>query len=309
MGIDIGVNYILAVVTDLQGNIHNEQFTKIGNLTFEETLNETYSIIDELIVSLPKSPYGVIGIGIGVPGLVKNGRVLMAPNISWKNVDLKKLVEEKYNTPVVIQNEANAGAYGEKKFGAGKPYNDIVYISIGIGIGAGFILNGKLHEGHNGLTGEVGHMTINMNGPLCNCGNKGCWELYASEQSLINMALEYNIIKGNPEEKTLEWLISLAENENEQALKIINKLSDYILVGLNNIINSYNPEQIIIGNRLATLQNWLEEPLKQNISTHPLVSHQKDLQLHFSMLEKKSAALGVSAFVTDSFFSKNQLTN
>lgn len=306
IGIDIGVNYVLATLTDLQGNITNEKLMKVKNLSFSQTIEILYEVIDDLIASTPPSPYGVVGIGIGVPGTVSlSGEILLAPNLKWKNVDLKSMIEDKYKVPVIIKNEANAGAYGEKKFGAGKDFDNIIYISVGIGIGVGLILNGQLYKGHNGLSGELGHMTINIDGPICNCGNKGCWELYASEQALLKMAVDHKISLENNQEITLEQLVNLAESGDEKTIKLIQKLGDNLLVGINNIINTFNPEQIIIGNRLATLQNWLKESLKSNLENQALATHRKGLQLHFSKLEKRSAALGVAASAAEKFLAIN----
>ncbi|UOE94521.1 ROK family protein [Alkalihalobacillus sp. LMS39] len=306
IGIDIGVNYILAILTDLQGGICDERLIKVKDLTLSQTIDILFSVIDELILHVPSSPYGVVGIGVGVPGTVsRSGKILLAPNLNWKDIDLKEVIESKYNIPVKIVNEANAGAHGEKRFGAGQPFNNIVYISGGIGIGVGLILNGKLYKGHNGLSGELGHMTINMNGPLCNCGNKGCWELYASENALIKMALTQEIFTENDEELSLEKLVKLAEEGDEKTISLIESLSEFLAIGMNNIINTFNPEQIIIGNRLVALQPWIESALKEKLAKNVLAAHQKDFQLHFSKLEKRSSALGVAAFSTEKFLKTN----
>src|SRR5699024_8668915 len=146
IGIDLGVNYMLGILTDLEGNICFEKHVKFNNLTYEEIIDKIFSVVDALIASAPPSPYGIIGIGVGVPGTVnKEGEILLAPNLGWRNVHLKKILQEKYNLPVIIENEANSGAYGEKKFGVGKKSSNIIYISVGIGIGVGLILNGKLY--------------------------------------------------------------------------------------------------------------------------------------------------------------------
>ncbi|KHF39110.1 ROK family protein [Halalkalibacter okhensis] len=306
IGIDIGVNYVLAVLTDLQGVICNEKRIKVHNPTFSQTTEILFEVIDELIATVPASPYGVVGIGIGVPGTVSTSEtILLAPNLKWKNVDLKSVIEEKYKIPVKVKNEANAGAYGEKKFGAGQKFNDIVYISGGIGIGVGLILNEKLYKGHNGFSGELGHMTINMDGPVCNCGNQGCWELYASEQALLRMASEENLLPENVTELTLETVVKLAESGDEKTIKLVEKLGKNLAIGLNNIINTFNPEQIIIGNRLAALQSWLEDTMKEHLEKQGLATLQKDLQIHFSKLEKRSAALGVAAASAENFLAIN----
>src|SRR5699024_6421107 len=117
------------------------QYIDYNKLSYGKTINKIYEIIDYFIASKPKSFYGIIGISIAIPGAVnKDSEILLAPNLEWKNIHIKKEIEERYNLPVIIENEANAGAYGERKYGVGKKHNHIIYVSIGIGIGVGMIL-------------------------------------------------------------------------------------------------------------------------------------------------------------------------
>ncbi len=301
IGVDIGVNYILGILTDLQGNIVNEKMVKFNGLSFEEIKDELYSIVDSLIDAMPQSPYGLVGIGVGVPGTVStDGEILLAPNLNWKNINLKKTMEEKYNVPVQIENEANAGAYGEKKFGAGKDSSNIIYVSVGIGIGTGLILNGELYKGNHGFSGELGHMTIEVDGPKCPCGNQGCWELYASEKALASSAAKYGIQPENGQKLSLESLNELAENGDAKVIEVFEEIGEYLGTGINNIINIFNPEQVIIGNRLASSSKWLEEPLRKKQS-QTLFTHQKDLRIDFSQLSTHATALGVAAYACENF--------
>ncbi|MCM3597101.1 ROK family transcriptional regulator [Metabacillus idriensis] len=301
IGVDIGVNYILGILTDLQGNICQEQQVQFHDLNYEEIKLKLFSIVESLINSMPKSPYGLVGIGIGVPGTVStDGEILLAPNLNWKNINLKETMEEKYKVPVQIENEANAGACGEKKFGAGKDLTNIIYVSVGIGIGTGLILNGELFKGNNGFSGELGHMTIEADGPECRCGNKGCWELYASEKALIQSAEQDGIQAENGRKLSLEALNELAENGDAKVIKVFEGIGEYLGTGITNIINIFNPEQVIIGNRLASSSKWLEEPIikKQH---HSLFTHQKDLSITFSQLSTHAAALGMAAYASENF--------
>ncbi len=300
IGIDIGVNYLLGVLTDLQGNICDEKRESYTDLTYEEIKVKLFDIIDYLIQAAPPSPYGIVGIGVGVPGTVSNtGEILLAPNLEWKNIHLQAVLERKYQVPVVIENEANAGAYGEKKFGAGKDVDDIIYVSAGIGIGVGLILNGSLYKGNNGFSGELGHMTIEVDGKKCRCGNKGCWELYASEQALLSSASKLPDAPGQP---SLEHLSDLADEGDEQVIRLFEQIGDYLGVGLNNIINIFNPQQVIIGNRMASAKKWLRDPLINRMVNQTLWFQQKDLQIQFSELSTHSTALGVAAFSVENFF-------
>ncbi|MDC3412098.1 ROK family transcriptional regulator [Aquibacillus sp. 3ASR75-11] len=302
IGIDLGVNYLLGVLTDLEGNICFEKKVSYKKLSYEEIEKKLFQVIDFLISSAPPSPYGIVGIGVGVPGTVSiSGEILLAPNLEWKNVQLQSSIEKKYDIPVTIENEANAGAYGEKKFGVGKEFDNIIYISAGIGIGVGLILNGKLYKGSNGFSGELGHMTIQVNGIKCRCGNEGCWELYASEQALLNEAEKLKIKTAQNEEVTLEDLIKLAENGDNKIIRLFEKIGDYLGVGVNNIINIFNPEQIIIGNRMAASGKWLKKTLEQRMITHTLWYQHEDMNINFSELSTHSSALGVSALTVEKF--------
>ncbi|WKA51607.1 ROK family protein [Planococcus liqunii] len=303
IGIDLGVNYLLGILSDLEGNVVSQKEARYKKMSYEAIEAKLFETIDELMAAAPESPHGIVGIGVGVPGIVdKGGEILLAPNLNWKNLNLKNILEEKYEFPVIIENEANAGAYGEKKFGAGKECENIIYVSAGIGIGVGLILNGSLYKGANGFSGEMGHMTIQIDGPKCRCGNQGCWELFASEQALIDRAEKMGI---SPEQADFDLsdLLKLAEQGDEQTIELFEQTGDYLGVGINNIINTFNPQQVIIGNRMATSKEWLEKSLTNRVANQALWFQQNDLQINFSELSTLSTALGVAAFSIENFLS------
>ncbi|MCM3600462.1 ROK family transcriptional regulator [Robertmurraya korlensis] len=294
IGIDIGVNYVLCVLTDLKGNIVIERNQAVHKTPYAATIEIVKEMIHSLIAEMPSSRYGIVGIGVGVPGIVnKEGSVLLAPNLGWKNTQIKKDLEDLFHVPVIVENEANAGAFGEQQFGIGQDYQNIIYISAGIGIGVGIILNKELYQGKNGFSGEMGHMIIDINGKPCNCGSKGCWEAYASEQALLEKAGENR--------NSLENLIQLASSEDKNAQNLFEEIGAYLGYGINNIINTFNPDQVIIGNRLSMAKEWIEHPILSTIENHSLTYHQNEFQLDFSKLGKYSIAIGMSAFVVENF--------
>lgn len=300
IGVDLGVNYILSILTDLKGNVVREIYQHITNTEYEHVFSIIKKSINDLIESAPDSPYGIIGIGIGVPGIVNNqGEILIAPNLHWENVQLKQQIEKTFNLPVVIENEANAGAYGEKLFGAGKDFNNMIYVSAGIGIGVGIIIDGELYTGNNGYSGEMGHTIIMVDGKKCSCGSVGCWELYASEKALLEHVKEKHII--NSERLTIEMLIEEAEAGNDAIIEVFKEIGKYLSVGINNIIKTFNPQQVIIGNRLAMLQKWIEVPIQEFIQKHCKQFLQEDLSVEFSALKKHSVPVGVSALSIEHF--------
>jgi predicted NBD/HSP70 family sugar kinase len=301
IGIDIGVNYVFCILTDLKGTILIEKNRVVNKTPYAATMDIVKEMVQSLIDEMPSSKYGIVGIGVGVPGIVnKEGTVLLAPNLGWKNMNIQKELEDLFHVPVIIENEANAGAFAEQQFGTAQDFQNIIYISAGIGIGVGIILNKELYQGKNGFSGEMGHMIIEMNGKSCNCGSKGCWEAYASEQALLEKAGQHI--------ESLESLMELAETQNEQALNLFEEIGSYLGYGINNIINTFNPDQVIIGNRLALAREQIEDSIRTTIENHSLTYHQNEFQLDFSKLGKYSIALGVSAFVIESFIKEGNPT-
>lgn len=310
VGVDLGVNYLLTVLTDLQGNIVHEQITPYQDLTYEEILSLLKKDLRTVIDQAPSSTYGIIGIGIGIPGIVGNdGTILFAPNLGWKDVDLKGVIHNEFQVPVWIDNEANTGALGEKLYGAGQEASNLVYVSVGIGIGTGIVLNGELYKGISGFSGEIGHTTIEVNGKKCRCGNKGCWELYASEHALMQQAKFLSIFRGGDDrEINLETLIRLADEGHTEVINLFNQVGEYLGVGTMNLILSFNPELVIIGNRLSKAQPWIVNPIKKVLNNRLMPYHREKLRVEFSSLGVYSSALGASSLAISNFFSHSKVT-
>jgi glucokinase-like ROK family protein len=305
IGVDLGVHDILAVLTDLTGKVIHEKRVQHDNASAQKVVQLLKTTIRGLIQHAPESFYGIIGIGIGVPGICdENGTLLFAPNLGWENVPLQQHVEAEFNIPVVIDNEANAGAVGEKQFGAGRDTANLVYISIGIGIGAGIIIKGELYRGATGFSGEIGHISIQHNGPKCRCGSLGCWELYASEHALLEQA--HHELEGS--DVDLESLLNKADVGDQAVIGLFERLGYYLGVGVVNIINVYNPEYIILGGRLAEAEKWLMKPLLTLLEERSLPHPRKQLKVEFSSLSDRSTVLGASSFAVAKFFASTTVS-
>jgi len=304
IGIDLGVNYILGILTDLNGEIINEISYELTSTKYMDVKSMLIKIIKELIQEAPESTYGIVGIGVGVPGNVDHQEnILFAPNLKWKNIDLKTDLQAEFHTPVKIQNEANCGAHGEHLYGQGKNISNLVYISIGIGIGSGIIIQNKLYTGASGISGEIGHMTINSKGKKCHCGNHGCWELYASEQALLDYAKKEKVLA----DVNLENLIIEAKKGNKAVLQGLNMLGENIGIGLSSVINTFNPEMVIIGNRVSQFNQWLENPITHILKDRLSSYHYENSKIMFSSLGRYSSALGAASIIISNFFSQQHL--
>ncbi len=307
VGIDLGVNYILGVLTDLNGHIIEEVTQTLTSIEYEDVKNNLVDIIKKFIRKAPDSTYGIVGIGIGVPGNVNlDENILFAPNLKWKNIDLKAELQNELKIPVKIQNEANCGVHGEHLYGRGKNVSDLVYISIGVGIGTGIIIKNNLYTGTSGISGEMGHVTLNANGPKCRCGNHGCWELYASEQALLEHVKKQKVLSST-NDISLEKLVAEAKTGNKEVLQILNTLGEYIGIGLTTVINTFNPEMVIIGNRISLFSRWLSNPVNHVLQDRLSYYHHKNTEIKFSALGRYSSALGATSIAISHFLSEQKL--
>lgn len=301
VGIDIRVNDLLAVLVDLEGHVLQEKTVQLADFTPDHVLEQIRKTIRQFSKKLPESPYGIVGIGIGVPGLVDDtSRVVSAPNLDWNQVDLYESLASEFGANLHIDNEANAGAIGEKLYGAGREAQNLIYLSIGIGIGSGIIVGGELYRGTSNFSGEVGHMTVAENGPLCRCGNRGCWETLASEKALLDRAAKL----WNDSHPDLEEIIQLARGGEPKAIQLLNEIGAQLGVGLANLVNILNPELIVIGNRLSLAGDLLQDAMLRTIENRSLSYHRKKTGVAFANLGIRSTALGAASMPITMFLSE-----
>ncbi|AKF30610.1 ROK family protein [Bacillus velezensis] len=296
VGIDVGVDYVNGILTDLEGTIVLDQHHHLECSSPEITKDILIEMIHHFIANMPQSPYGLIGIGICVPGLIdKNQKIVFAPNSNWRDIDLKSFIQKKFNVPVFIENEANAGAYGEKVFGAAKNHDNMIYASIGTGIGIGVIINNDLYRGVSGFSGEMGHMTIDFNGPKCSCGNRGCWELYASEKALLTS------LQTKEKKVSTQDIIDLAHLNDIGTLHALQNFGFYLGIGLTNILNTFNPQAIILRNSIIESHPIVLHSIKSEVSSRVYSHLDNSYELLPSILGKNAPALGMSSIVIDHF--------
>ncbi|MFB5678644.1 ROK family protein [Paenibacillus terreus] len=290
IGLELSVSYVKGVLTDLEGHIVEERDAALEVTDVTSVLDTMRSMIHQLIQTAPSSPHGIVGIGVGVPGMVDaKGTVLFAPNLGWDNTELRQPLEQEFGLPVTVDNEANAGALGELHYGMAaddrQQPRHLVYISVGSGIGSGIIMDGKPYKGAWGYAGETGHMSIAWDGLQCSCGSQGCWELYASERAYDHTA--YSL----PSRSTGQ-LLELASQGNEAARRLYEEIGMYLGIGITNIVNSFNPELIIIGGHLSEARQWLEPSLQSKVAERTLPYHRRELNVRFSQLGSRSTVLG-----------------
>ncbi|MDR6725794.1 glucokinase-like ROK family protein [Paenibacillus amylolyticus] len=298
VGLELSVTHLKGVLTDLEGHIITEYAVQLEQHDVSSVFEQLKLAADYLIQTAPPSPHGVIGIGIGVPGMVdEEGTVLYAPNLQWEKVPLRAMLEKAFQLPVTIDNEANAGAHGELNFGAGIGVRHLIYISAGIGIGSGIMVDGELYKGAWGYAGETGHMSIESEGRPCSCGNRGCWELYASERA-------YEHYQVHLPAHTTKELIEYAAQGHEAVLTLYEAIGRKLGIGITNIVNSFNPERIIIGGGLSKARPWIETALRQVVEERTLPYHRRSLQIEWAALGSRSTRVGAAYSAISQFLGR-----
>ncbi|MCL6488442.1 MAG: ROK family transcriptional regulator [Alicyclobacillus mali] len=300
LGVELGVEYVRVAITDFSAralSVREEPLPK--NLGAEEVLERLRSSIARALEEAPESRYGVIGIGVGVPGLVDfaRGVVLRAPHLKWDNIPLKAMMESWFGKPVLVDNEANAGALGEKLYGAATHVSSLMYISAGTGIGTGIVMGDELIRGADGVAGEFGHMSIDVHGDSCPCGNVGCWELYASERALV---AAYAKLSG--EELDFDGVLARFQASDPAALQAFQTVGRYLGAGAVNLVNGLNPAMIVLGNRLAEGGRMVTDAMQQAILSRCLVSPYAKVVVQTSALGRDACAIGSAALVLHDFF-------
>lgn len=294
IGVDLRSTNMLVIVTDMCGNKVRKSFYPYKQgAQAEEVLQQLLAILQHERAALLPSPRGLIGVGIGIHGFVEypSSRILFVPHNRWKKLDWKERVEEELGIPVVIDNEANLAALGELEFGAAADCSNMLYLSIASGIGAGLVLQGELFRGNNGYAGEIGHTTMELNGRACSCGNRGCWETYASERAIANdLHMEYS-----PDFS--EQVLDRLRRGDLEAIAAVHKAGLHLGVGIGNMMHTFNPQMIVIGNAMGQYAPWINESLHEALDSRFSYISSFNVHVTYSRLGEDCCALGAVSAV------------
>ena len=260
IGVDLGGSAVRAGIVTREGRLRNFKQIEIPKGRRKDlVLTRITGSVRELIDREDKRGNKVVAVGIGSPGIIKldKGIVVTSPNFpGWRDVPLRSLIERAINLPVSLDNDANAAAFGEKWRGAGRKVNSLICLTMGTGIGGGIILDGNLWHGAHGMCGEIGHMTVDPNGPRCNCGNYGCLEAYSSATGMVRGATEAikegkrTILKrlsgGDSRKITAKMIYDAATQGDRLSINILKEAGSSLGIAIISLINILNPEMIVL---------------------------------------------------------------
>lgn len=299
LGIDLDYKEIKYRISDLQGNLAESKTTSIDTEVYEEILDILIQEIQKYKEQFSTSHYGLVQTIIGVHGTVHNDKwIQFIPRLQWRDKDLKSDIERAVDMDISVENTANLSIYAERVYKFPESDN-LLGIVLSSGIGAGVMNDGKLVKGHNGYAGEIGHMIISPYGKECKCGNRGCWELYAAEPVVFSQ-LKEQLDRSNLSYMDIANLVAANEPTTREVMETF---INYVSIGLNNMINSYNPETLIINSELLRSYPNVVEELEKSL--HSSVSVYRQIVL--SELGKDASVLGACALALQNFFDVDEV--
>jgi len=296
--IEIEVNKIKMVLFDLELKVVTKNIIPITYKNdYRKTLEEVFFKIDKMMEEKNLELDNLLGIGVAVPGLIDKvkGILEFAPNLGWKDVHISEIFKDKYGLPVILNNEAKAAAIGERE-SIYPNINNMVFVSINEGIGCGIFFNGGLYRGASGNAGEFGHIIIDTNGPLCTCGNKGCWETLASENFIVNSYLK---LPNSNKELTKEEIYQLGKNGDKKIIEIFKEAGRNIGIGLVNIINGLSPELLVIGGGIVEIKEYIYEEIVKKLEESALSISYRNVKIKFSELGSLAAVYGLADLIIE----------
>lgn len=311
--VDLGGTKIMAAVLLPDGEVLSRNYClTMADKGPEVVIDRILSAVNGAMTQAELKTSDFIGLGIAAAGIldIKRGIVTTSPNLPrWQNVPLRDILAEKLGIVTYIINDANAAALGEHRFGGGRGFGNMIYLTVSTGIGGGIIVDGKLYSGADGCAGELGHMTIEVDGPQCNCGNFGCLEALASgwavareAKTRIKQGEKSSIIEladGRLESITAETVAVAARRGDRLAADIVREAANYLGVGFANFVNIFNPELIVIGGGLSKMGDMLLKPARRVLKERAFKLPARTVRLARARLGSNAGIIGAAAYVFD----------
>jgi glucokinase-like ROK family protein len=319
IGVELGVDFISVVVTDFLGQIIWRRFKRVDPMgATESIISQALALSNDACAFCHEKEMRLLGLGLSIPGTVDvtQGVLIYAPNLNWRNVPLGEIFSKATGLKVIVENDANAAAIGEHLFGVARQSKDFIFVFAGVGIGGGLFLNDHLYRGKEGQAGEIGHAPI-MAEPLqylCHCGNRGCWETYANQSSLIQRMQMHmdgkknNLARQLMEEQNAPLSVDLikqaADLGDKDARESFAGVGEAMGLGIANLVNIFNPDKVILGGPLSIGGKYLLPAINENVAKHSMPGLYPQVQILLSAFCADASVIGASALVIDSLMDK-----
>ena len=314
IGVELGPGYLKILLMDATHSIIIKDKTHIPvDSDRESILSLIITRLKSVISNYPCK--NLIGIGFSDPGLVdpKQGVSLMSSIVrDWKEVPVRKILEEEFGVPVLVQGANHVMALAEMLFGKGKTAGNFIYIDLSVGVSANLVINGNIYHGENNIAGEFGHTIVDPDGPYCNCGGRGCLETVCGKLAVARSAREKinggagslltDMVDRDLDRITGKLVIEAAHKGDRLSLEVLYEAGKYLGLAVVNLINVLNPPLIVFGGSMMKAGNLLLEPIERMVRTRALKSAAENLRLEVSELGEYVSAIGAAALVMEEYF-------
>jgi glucokinase-like ROK family protein len=300
------------VLTDFVANIQWRDFVEFDTRDFQEVMALAERLVERAEQRSQTLALKLLGIGLGLPGLVKidEGLLKFAPNLGWHDIPFQALWKKRFGVPVYVVNEGSAAALGEHYFGVAANYHDFVYLSASaVGLGAGIMIGGKLFQGVDGYAGEVGHMVLDPSGPLCACGRHGCWEKVAGSQAILKHVVDQansgrsskalDLVDGHQQKLTTDIVAQAASEGDPVAYAAIAQVSRLFGIGVMNLINTFNPQLVVVGGALSRAIEPFLPIIRSVVNQQDFRALTDNVEIRISQLGDDACVMGAIAAVLD----------
>jgi glucokinase len=307
IGIDLGGTGIKAGVVDEQGVILAKESCPTGvERGYEAVIRDMAQVAIKAVETSGHTMDDVKAVGIGIPGIMdpKTGIVPFCTNLSWHNVPIISEMHKYIDKPVYVDNDATVAGLAEAVSGVSAGINNSIFITLGTGVGGGIIMNGKVFSGSNGIGSEIGHMITVAGGEMCTCGNRGCWERYASATAIIREGRrmveakpETALLKrvnGNPEAITAKDVIDLAKEGDPDCAELFDNYVYHLCVGLVNLINVYDPELIALGGGVSAAGDFLLDAVRAKLPQMVFYKAMPYARIELAQLKNDAGIIGAA---------------
>lgn len=305
VGVDLGASHVSVIVTNLRGE---ERAWRTSNHNVRPDPEGSLALVDELIgealYDAGMSDERIVGIGVGVPSPVNPkhpGKVSPLVMPRWRDVDIVARLKAVHSCPILVDNDANLGALAEHWWGKGVGARDLVFIKVGTGIGCGHIIGGNIYRGATGVAGEIGHLTIDPNGPPCVCGLTGCLATYVGTDALLARTRDAILASHNSllttDSLDVSSLVAAAHAEDVVALRLIADAGRRLGTAIASLVNLNNPGQVILGGGLMRAGDLLLEPLRDTLRRRTLWLALDDFTIDVGALGERDIAIGAATLV------------
>jgi glucokinase-like ROK family protein len=306
VGVNIEGRDIRTGLVDLKANVTSLEEREIDCRNTRAMLDSVAAAIQGMLLDTPREK--VVGVGIGITGLVdsETGTVIVASHLGLSHFPFRRVLAEALplSVPILIDNDANAAALGERYSGAGRGFDNMVYIEFGTGIGAGIIIDGRIYGGTHGIAGEFGHLKLRKGGPKCACGARGCLEALAGGEAIVHEVLRetkhlrssaiWRLADGDESKVTLRTILEAAAESDPLANNVLGRAMDYLGMGIANLINLLDVERIVIGGAGAYLPEPSLSLLRRSVLRGLLGNHLQSVTIIPAGLGKNSVIIGAA---------------